>query len=184
MVVSKRERYVAIFAGAVVGLLLLDRVVITPLFTQREDLSSSIDAAQQKLAHDEQVMFTQRRLGGEWSGVVNGGLKQDASTAESQVLNSLREWSQEAGLAVGSMRPERSGEKEKDFFKITFRATGSGSMDEVSRFIWQIQTAKIPVHITDLTITSKEGSDELSLSLGVATIYLPPPNKNGQETHS
>jgi hypothetical protein len=33
--------------------------------------------------------------------------------------------------------------------------------------------ATIPVRITDMTITSKkEGTDDLSLQLGIATIYL------------
>jgi hypothetical protein len=179
VVVSKRERYVAIAAGAVIGLLALDRIIITPLFDQREDLATRIEK-EQKVAHDdEQSLSTQKRLGGEWTGIISS-LKPDASTAESQILNNVRNWAEDSGVAVGSMRPERSGEKEKDFVKITFRATGTGSMAQVSRFLWRIETATIPVRITDLSISGKEGSDELSVSLGIGTIYLPPPSKNAQ----
>jgi hypothetical protein len=180
VVVSKRERYVAIIAGAVIGLLVLDQLIITPLFSQREDLSQSIDDAQQKLNSDAQMLAMQKRLGGEWQQITNGELKTDASTAQSQMLDSLRVWAQGAGLTVGSMRPERAGEKEKDFYKMTLRVTGSGTMAEVGNFIFRIQTASIPVRITDLSMSGKEGSDELSLSLAITTIYLPPATKNTQ----
>jgi Pilus assembly protein, PilO len=180
LVVSKRERYIAIIAGAVIGFLVLDQVLITPLFSQREDLSDAIDKAQQKLAEDDQMLAMRTRLGGEWERITSGELKTDASTAQSQMLDSMRQWAQDSGLAVGSMRPERAGEKEKDFYKMTLRVTGAGTMAEVGNFIFRIQTASIPVRITDLSISSKEGTDELSLSLAITTIYLPPVTKSAQ----
>ena len=48
-------------------------------------------------------------------------------------------------------------------------------MSQVGRFLYRIQTATVPVRITDLTINSrKEGTDDLAVQLGIATIYLPP----------
>ena len=77
-------------------------------------------------------------------------------------------------MTLSSLKPERT-EKEKDFFKITFRATGGGSMAQVGRFLWRIETAQVPVRVTDVTITSrKPGTDDLAVQLGIATSYLAP----------
>jgi hypothetical protein len=53
-------------------------------------------------------------------------------------------------------------------------------MAQISRFLWRIQAATIPVRITDLQITShKEGTDDLALVLGIGTIYpAPEPEKS------
>ena len=102
-------------------------------------------------------------------------LSRDESLAEGTILNDVRDWAQEAGMNLSSFKPERLPEKESDFYKISFRATGSGQMSQLARFLNRIQTATIPIRITDLSITSrKEGTDDLSISVGLATIYLAP----------
>ena len=49
--------------------------------------------------------------------------------AESQILNSVREWAQDAGMALPNITPERT--KEKDFGKIVVRASGTGGISQV-----------------------------------------------------
>jgi hypothetical protein len=174
MTINKRERTIGIVAGAVVGLLLLDQVLITPLLARWTDADDKIELATMDRNSAEDLIFASERANGQWSRMIGTQLHRDASEAESQVLNSVREWAQEAGMNLSSVKPERT-EKEKDFFKITFRATGSGGMAQVGRFLWRLETASVPVRVTDVTITSrKPGTDELGVQLGIATSYLAP----------
>jgi hypothetical protein len=174
MTINKRERTIGIVAGAVVGLLLLDQVLITPLLARWTDADDKIELATLDRNSAEDLIFASERANGQWSRMIGTQLHRDASEAESQVLNSVREWAQEAGMNLSSVKPERT-EKEKDFFKITFRATGSGGMAQVGRFLWRLETASVPVRVTDVTITSrKPGTDDLGVQLGIATSYLAP----------
>jgi hypothetical protein len=69
----------------------------------------------------------------------------------------------------------KQSDKEKAFLKLTARFTGSGGMEQVGRFLWQVQTSNIPVRITDMSIsTRKENTDDLELAVGISTIYLSP----------
>ena len=79
-----------------------------------------------------------------------GALRTDSSEAESVILNSVREWAQDAGLMLSSVKPERA-EKEKQFMKITFRANATGNIAAISRFMWSLQTSKAPIRVTDLS---------------------------------
>src|SRR5688500_3665964 len=174
MTINKRERTIGIVAGAVVGLLLLDQVLITPLLARWTDADDKIELATMDRNAAEDLIFASERANGQWSRMIGTQLHRDASEAESQVLNSVREWAQEAGMTLSSVKPERT-EKEKDFFKITFRATGGGGIAQVGRFLWRLETASVPVRVTDVTITSrKPGTDELGVQLGIATSYLAP----------
>jgi hypothetical protein len=95
-------------------------------------------------------------------------------------LHNVRDWASEAGLNLASVNPQRA-ERERDFQKLTFRATATGGLGQIGRFLYKIQNASMPVRITDLSISShgREGNDDLSLSLAIATIYLPPAAAEG-----
>ena len=46
-------------------------------------------------------------------------------------------------------------------------------MQQIARFLWHIQTANIPVRISELTLsTRKEGTDDLQLSMTLATMLF------------
>jgi hypothetical protein len=171
---NKRERYIGIAAAAVVGILVLDQVLVSPLLERWTDADARIELATLDRERADRLVTASKRANRTWNEMIGTHLQRDASEAESQVLNSVREWAQEAGMTLSSLKPERT-EKEKDFFKITFRATGGGSMSQVGRFLWRIETAAVPVRVTDVTITSrKAGTDDLNIQLGIATSYLAP----------
>ena len=46
-------------------------------------------------------------------------------------------------------------------------------MDQLGYFLYHMKTAPIPVRVSDLTIgTRKEATDDLSIQLGISTIFL------------
>ncbi len=162
---------IAIATVAFVVLLGVYFWILTPLLDRKDSLNAQITKASQDLKDADYVFATQKRKNLHWATLSATAVKREAPEAESQVLNSLLEWSRDAGLTLSSLKPERT-EKEKDFQKVTFRATGQGSMSQVSRFLHRIQTATIPIRVTDLAIsTHKEATDDLLLQLGVSTIY-------------
>ncbi len=169
---SKRERLIAITAAAVLGLLAVDQLLIEPLLANSAEVRRQTELAQLDLDRAARLFSTSRRMNRQWMTMTAGGLRRDVPEAESLVLHSVRDWAQESHLALSSLKPERT-EKTKDFFTVTIRATGAGSMDQIGRMLHHIQTASIPVRITELQITSrKEGNDDLAVTFGVATIGL------------
>jgi hypothetical protein len=180
---SKRERYIAIVTVAVVAIWGLDRFIVSPLFTRQQDLSARIRKASDENDKATRVIRQARIDSRDWRDIAGTKLQPDASTAESQVLHRMTTWAQESRLDLTALRPDRS-DQEKGLNKISFRATANGNMSQISRFLWHVQTSDIPIRITDYQITTrKEGTDELALALGVATIYpmadtaLPAPNR-------
>lgn len=177
MVLTKRERYIFIATAALVGVLGLNYVAVTPLLAQREELGNKIESAQRQASTDRLLLERSSQMSRKWSDIAKGPLKRDASEAESQVLHSVRDWAQDAGMSLSSLKPDRT-EREKDFYRVTLRATGTGGMAQIGNFLYRIQTATIPVKVVDLQIsTRKEGADDLSIQLGISTIYFAPDEK-------
>jgi hypothetical protein len=174
VVLSKREQYIGIAAAGALIVLCLDHFALDPLLTSRDRVEAEIRACQLQHQKVQRLFKTRSRKSRAWSEMLNKGLqRKDASEAESQILNRIRDWAQESGMALSSLKPERT-EKEKSFQKSTFRATGTGGMAEITRFLWMIQTADIPICVNDLQLNArKEATDDLVAQMVISTIYLP-----------
>lgn len=174
MILSKRERYVAILTTAVVGILALDYYILSPLFAQRSELQAAIKKEHGELDRASKLLNGRRAMSQKWNDMAKAGLKTDASTSETAVLHAVRDWATASKLNLASLKPEKT-EQEKAFQRITFRATATGTLETIGQFLWRIHMATIPVRISDVQIGSrKEGSDDLSLQIGISTVYYAP----------
>ena len=101
------------------------------------------------------------------------GLTETPGEAESQALHAVRDWTEQTGLSLSSVKPEyiagRGGVRQ-----IAFRAAGTGTMRAVARFLWEMESADLPLRIHDVQLGSRtEGRDDLSLQLSFSTLYAP-----------
>lgn len=181
MTFSKREKIMAVLAGSALVLLGLNFYLLEPLLQRRERAEAAIARAQRNLSEAAGTFDNDLRARRRWNEMTGQTLRTDGPSAESQLLNHARQWAQEAGLTLTSLKPERN-ERELEFQRITIRATALGNMQSVARFLYEVQTSSIPVRISDVQIVSRrEGSDELSMQVGLSTIYLPPAPNSPRE---
>jgi hypothetical protein len=173
MVLTKRERYVGIATVAVLSILVLDQFSFQPAKDRIDKLDADIARAQQEHLNAQQLFNSSRRANRDWKTIAGDAMTRDTGDPESRVLNSVREWAQDEGMRLPSVIPQPA-QVEKGFNKTVFRATGSGNLSQVGRFLYRVQTASMPLRITDLQITSKDGTDELSVNFGIATISPAP----------
>jgi len=181
MILSKRERLIIAATLIVVGAAVLYNYVVTPLLDRLDALEAEKQRMLGKMDWARDLLDRQHRLGPKWKEMTAAGLKRDPAEAESQILHAVRDWSTEAGLRLTSLKPERLPEK-KTLQEISFQAVGTGSMNAVARFLWRIETAKVPIRVKELQLgCRKEGTDDLTLQLRLSTLYLAaqPPASGG-----
>ena len=179
MILSKRERYIAILAGAVLAVLVLDRYLITPVLDRRAQMEADLQSAVSKMERAASLLTSRNQMSRRWKAMLDGGLKADPSEAENQVLRVMHEWSRQTGLALASVKPDRSS-RDGDLREISFVAVGTGTMEAVGRFLLACQNSAMPLRIQGFQLGSrKDGTDDLSLTLTVSTIYLAGETRSG-----
>ena len=182
MILSKRERYIAIGSAAAIGLLVVNWLVLDPYAEQNERTHADLSSVNSKLNQAEVTFAAQKRLQGIWSEMQAGGLKADASQAESEALNAIIELTQYSGVTLTVLKPERTTTEGK-FQVIAFSVTASGSMRQISQLIYNLETATIPVRVTELQLTPRhEGTDDLSVRLSVSTLCMLPDSEKPRAT--
>lgn len=174
MRMSQREKRIAMVVGVLVALLALERMLVSPLLARRESAQERVLQTSDELELARRVFETDQLSQQRWSGMIGGTLRSNAPEAEGQALDNVREWAQQAGLSLTSLRPER-GQSQHGFRRITVRATGTGTMESVARFLRLLETSDIPIRVSDMTVSSRrDAADDLSVQMGLATVYLPP----------
>lgn len=177
---SKRERIMAIMAVAVVGLLVLNKFLIGPVTgklqeikTQKSQLLIELDEAQN--------LFRKRRvLEKQWKNVLSDGLRNEVE-AESKVGRALDEWSKESRLMLSSVKPDRVA-SDKGLQEMTFVVVGTGSLDAVARFLWQIETAPLPIKVKDMQLgSSNESGQSMSVQLRLSALCLGSEQKSSED---
>ena len=170
MVLSKRERYMAVATLCVVAILILDRLILTPVQDRRDAVAVQTQQVLTDLERSRVLFARNRQLAPKWQAMLEAGLKSAPSEAESQVLHAIRNWSTEAGLSLSSLRPEGVKEKGK-LREMTFMASGTGRMSAVAGFLWRLESSAIAIRITEVQLGSrKEGTDDLSLQLRISVL--------------
>ena len=176
MILSKRERRIAVLTLAAVAFLVFDRGLLTPYFGRRTQLTFEKQGFLIDLERAHGLFARREKLSPKWEEMLKSGLKPDAASAESAVLNALRDWAEESGLMLTSLKPERSNTRGQ-LQEIIFQAVCAGSMNGVSKFLWRIEDAALPVKVSDLQLsTRKEGADDLTLQVRIAVLCLAPPS--------
>ncbi|HZZ41383.1 MAG TPA: hypothetical protein VFE58_00460 [Tepidisphaeraceae bacterium] len=170
---SKRERNIVVVVAAVILLFMADRYLWSPYMASREEGQADLAAARAKQSKIIHLIKDDKANRLKFDKMIADGLKMDASEAESQMLHAFDDWARDSRLNLPSIKRERM-EQDKVFGRIVFRASGAGTMAAISRFLWDVQTAKIPTRIVDLQISgrqgAKEGTDDLTMTVAISTL--------------
>lgn len=172
MTSSGRERLIVLVLAVALVALALDRWALTPLLDRGDEAETRKTVLLNEMATAESLLTRRHTLEPRWRQMLAGSMKRDPAEAESQVLHALGSWAADAGFNIVSLKPERST-KETLLPEIDVRAAGTGPMSAVSRFLWHLEMADIPLKVKTIQIASRrEGSDDLSVQLQISTLYL------------
>ncbi len=169
---KRRERNLAIAAGVVLGLLVLDQYVLSPMWrareaqmTLRDKLTLEWEQGQRLMAQSRQADRLVRLMRSE------GGLGTEVSATESRLIEAMQSWAQESRLQLVSIRPERATVNQ-GLRELSFAAAGEGNLRSMMLFLHRLESAKLAVRVRELQISARtEGSDDLSISLRISSIW-------------
>ena len=169
---SRRERHIAVAAATVLGLLVLDSYVLTPLFDARtarialrDKLELELDQAQRLLSQSRSAQRRFRVM------QAQGNLQREASATESSLLAYLQTLAQESRVQLLSIRPDRTTAGH-GLRELTFQVSGDGNLRAVMTFLHRLESAPLPLRVREVQIAPRtEGADDLSMTLRVSSIW-------------
>lgn len=170
MVLSKQERILVIVTVLVLGIWAANAIVIEPLSDMRRQTANEKLELEAQLEQARNTFNRRKALERKWKGLLSEGMQSDAD-AEIRIARALTEWSQQTGMSLSSLTPERTT-TDKGMKEVTFVVAGQGNLEGVASFLYRVETAELPVKVTNMQLgSSSESDDNMSLQLRLSAIY-------------
>jgi len=152
---SQRLTFLKIGAISVVGLFLLDRIVISPAIERWGEQTERIDALRQKVDRGQQLLDREDAIRGRWAQMVRANLPTEVSAAEGVAYQAIGHWASVSGITFASLTPEWQNHDE-GYQTFECRASATGSQAALGRFIYEMETDKVPVSLDEFEISTRE----------------------------
>lgn len=172
MVLSKRERMIFWITLVLMVMLVADRFVINPGLEARDSVSEEKQRLRAEVSAMRRVLKGSTTRARQWQEMIENGLLDDPSAAQSSMLHALEEWSEQSRVRLTSVTPQRST-RDRGLRDIVFTIAGKGDMASIGEFVWLIEQTSKPVKITNLQLGSTNASGrDLNLTLKLSMLYL------------
>lgn len=179
MTLSKREKRTGAVTVLVFVILAADRLLLTPYLDKRDSLLSEEQNLLVEYRKARGTLSQWKELCPAYEGTSDKNVTEE-ETPENAALSFISDRAKESGLVLSLLKPAGAAKsKVKDKKGLPeeriFQVVGTGTMKNVSSFLWRLAEASFPVlTVEDMQLASrKEGTDDLTLQLRVCELCRP-----------
>ncbi len=171
---KNRQQLLVLVAAAAVGLFAADRLLISPLAKSWRSRSSQIASLRQKVVEGRAQIQRERSLRDRWDQMRRSTLPDNTSQAEQQVLKAFDSWAQRSRITLLSISPQWKHDGD-EYMTLECRAEGSGDLNTVSRFLYELEQDPMALKLQSVEISSRDNDgQQFALGLQVSGLVLTP----------
>ena len=171
---KNRQQFLGIIAGAILALWIGDKLLFTPMTAAWKARSERIAQLRKNIAQGELLAQRAQPIRTRWERMQTNALPNNVSEAETKVLRAFDRWSQEARISVSALKPQWKRAAD-DYTTLEYRCDAFGSMESLTRFLYNIEKDPMALKIESVEITARDNNGEqLSLAVQVSGLLLSP----------
>lgn len=172
MALTNREQKIMYLTFASVVFLIFNTYILEPILDKRAEASQVRKTLEFQVDQSLTTLKRKKLLQKRWTQMQQAGLCNDVQKAEAMVYRYLEKSSERSGLELGSVQPNRLV-TESQLGEIDFVLSGTGSMLSVTEFLWDLETATIPLRIKSHQLGSKnEIAQVMTIQIELSTVYV------------
>lgn len=170
-----RQRWLVIAAATVVGLLILDRLLLTPLTAHWDRRTAEIARLGKSLAGGRGIVERADRTHQLWNEIQAGALPFDPASAEQTLLSAFDQWGRTAGIELGSIKPQWKRGANPRYSTLECRIDASGTLATLTRFLYEVEKSPLALRIDSVELAARDDrGQKLSLGLLVSGLRFSP----------
>jgi Tfp pilus assembly protein PilO len=180
MNLNQRQRILGILAITAVGLFMADKLILTPLTNSWKARSVRIARLKEQVRDGTETLKRETVLTGQWDHMKQNVFNPAKPEAESQMLKAFERWAQAGSVAVSSTRTQWR-ESEDDYKTLECRADVSGSLADITGFLYAVEHDSLAVKVDSMELQSRDtDGGQLALVVQVSGLLLNPPKGGGK----
>ena len=180
MEIKNRQKTLVIIAASIVGLVVANSVIYSPIKGLWDARNHRIKTLQDAVQADKSLIRRKAQLQARWEHMKNNVLPGNPSLAGSAILKAKDRWEQRSGIKVESFSPQMQATDDPDtkdvITTLSCRADASGSMRNLLGFLYEVESDPMGLKLEDVDITTKDNNgQQLALGLTMSGLVLDVP---------
>lgn len=173
---GNREKLLMIVAVVSIVVVIGDNLILTPLMNFWDERSKRIGELREFVARGEALLEREDSVRRRWLKMKKESLSQQLSLAENDVYKAVDRWAADSQISFTSLKPHwQDYDDEHEYKTLECRATGFGTLQEISRFLYELEHDPLSLRIEDFEIAARSNeADSLTLSLRFSGLVLLP----------
>jgi len=164
--IKNRQQLLTILTLTVIGLLVLDKIVSPPLTKLWKGRADRITKLQNDVKHGEILRRNKESLRGRWAKIQAGTFPNDPTEAQQKLFSGLSHWMETSGISPDNIAPNWKPGADASFKIVECRVDASGSIDQLSQFLYALETDPMALKVDSIEMTAKNASGS-TIALGV-----------------
>ena len=171
---KNRQQILVIATAVAVGLLVADKLILTPLVSGWKERSERIAELKKQVTQGELLIQRGEQIRNRWEAMRTNTLPDDVSLAENDLLKAFERWSQDSRISISSIKPQWRRTSE-DYMTLECRADAFGSIQALAQFLYEVDKDPLALRVESVEIMSRdENGQQLGLGLQVSGLLLNP----------
>lgn len=177
---NRREALLKIAVGAVVGLFLLDRMILTPAFASWKEQGERLTKLREQVQRGRQLVAREKSLRTRWDEMQRTDMPEDISVAENEVFQAISRWTLDSHVNFTNLTPQwRTGEEGCETFEC--RASATGDQATLGRLLYEIETDPLPAHVEECELSARDAKGtQLTMTMRFSFLRLVEGKKKGR----
>lgn len=172
MRIKNRQQALAVVAAGLVGLLLADRLVFTPLVAFWKRRADQLVTVRTSVLQGEALIEREPIVMRQWDQMQSNMLVGEISVAEDRFLKAVERWAQEGRVSLSSVKPQWQRGTDK-FATLECNLEASGNLSAITRFLYEIERDPMGVKIVRTQINARDDAGEqLTLNLQLSALAM------------
>lgn len=171
----QRQRLLIIIAAIVVGLLVADSIILSPLTKTWQARSAEIAKLQKNVADGRALIARGPSMQATWTEMQKQALPKDPAQAEQELISAFDRWGRSNTIELGSIKPQWKRGLTNRYSQLECRVDATGSLSALTRFLYEVERSSLALRVDSVELTARdEFGQKLTLGLLVSGLRLAP----------
>jgi hypothetical protein len=165
--IKSREKLLILGAGLMIVYLAGERLIINPLIGFWKKRNDRIVQLDKDLTAGKLSIAREKTIRERWDMMRANALPASTADAEGKVLKAVDRWATASQVSLTSRKNQwKQSARDDDYTTLECRVDGTGDMQSIARFLYELEKDPLALRIEDLEVTSRDERGQL-LALGV-----------------
>jgi hypothetical protein len=178
MTTERRLAWLKIGAAAVVGLLVADRVILTPMIGRWQTQGERIAEYRKKVQEGRHLLGREEAIRERWAAMVREDLPPDVAAAENELFQAVARWAGGSRVTFTGLNPQ--WHQQEGYEALECRASATGDQVAMARFLSALESDPLAVRMEACEISSRDAQGrQLTLNARFSALRLLEPEREG-----